>query len=128
MGHLKNAVPFRSLGEGWKLEPILASEMFKRDWSLNVTSIIFLPDHVKIIIMSEKKDQAVKNGEFVQKHAKRGRIYIMGLLGEVRGGATLQEVHQRAINEPDNEEHVPAWNRAKDFLEKHAEELGIEAD
>ena len=36
--------------------------------------------------------------------------------------------HLKTLGVPDNEEHIPAWNRAKDFLQKNANQFGIEQD
>jgi hypothetical protein len=41
---------------------------------------------------------------------------------------SLDEAHASAVDVPDNEEHIPAWNRAKDFLKKNADQFGIGKD
>lgn len=60
---------------------------------------------------------------------KGGTLYVNGLLLHMKEeGVTLKEAYEKAITKPDQEEHIPAYTRARDFLLEHAKTFGLETD
>jgi len=67
--------------------------------------------------------------EFINKKAKSETLYVLGLLISTRTeNITLEKAHKTAVEEPFNQEHIPAWNSAKEFLEENSEYFGIKVD
>lgn len=77
--------------------------------------------------MKDVDKLALTREEILRVHeiAGEGAFYAHGLYSEVKGGLTLEEAHLKAISQPNNSEHIPAWNRARDILRENAEMLGI---
>lgn len=79
--------------------------------------------------MEEEKPRQISEEEsaFISSQIDGGFIYITALLQLMRNNnLTLKEAYKLAVEESNQEEHIPSYNRARDFLTQHAERLGID--
>jgi hypothetical protein len=64
---------------------------------------------------------------YIDENAGQGILYVQGLFRLIKeDGLSLDQAHKTAVEVPNNAEHIPAWDQARDFLQEHAQQLGID--